>query len=180
MMMKKRAKKNNRGGFTLVETLVAVLILLLVSMIVAGGLPTAARALSNAVDASHGQVLLSTTMTALRDELSTAKDFSFREEEISYTDASGATCVIKNDGTNGIRLEKQAKPKDGSGPDVPGVSGPLVSRQAATSGLYTKFSGASFSDGIVKIKDLEVWDGDHMLTDLSGTDFEIEVIGKKG
>ena len=71
--MKQRNLNKNRGGFTLAETLIAVLILLMVSGIVAAGIPAAREALTKAVDASHSQVLLSTTMTALRNELGSAR-----------------------------------------------------------------------------------------------------------
>lgn len=71
--MKQRIVKKNRGGFTLAETLIAVLILLMVSGIVAAGIPAAKEALTKAVDASHSQLLLSTTMTALRNELGSAR-----------------------------------------------------------------------------------------------------------
>ena len=64
-MMKKKFMRSGQKGFTLSETLFAMLILLMVTSIVATGIPIAGRALKNAVDASHGQVLLSTTMTAL-------------------------------------------------------------------------------------------------------------------
>ena len=71
--MKQRIVKKNRGGFTLAETLIAVLILLMVSGIVAAGIPAAKEALTKAVNASHSQLLLSTTMTALRNELGSAR-----------------------------------------------------------------------------------------------------------
>lgn len=60
------------AGFTLAETLITVLILLMVSAVVAGGVPAAANAYRKAVDAANAQVLLSTTVNALRSELSTA------------------------------------------------------------------------------------------------------------
>ena len=68
----KKLKKN--AGFTLAETLMTVLILLMVSSVVAGGIPSAVTAYSKAVDAANAQVLISTTVNALRSELTTAKD----------------------------------------------------------------------------------------------------------
>ena len=65
--------KESRAGFTLAETLICVLILLMVSAIVGAAMPSAANAYKNVVDAANAQVLLSTTLTALRDEFSTAK-----------------------------------------------------------------------------------------------------------
>ena len=68
--MTQKLKKS--AGFTLAETLITVLILLMVSAVVAGGVPAAANAYRKAVDAANAQVLLSTTVNALRSELSTA------------------------------------------------------------------------------------------------------------
>lgn len=68
-------KKLKMGsGFTLAETLMTVLILLMVSGVVAGGIPAAVTAYGKAVDAANAQVLISTTVNALRAELCTAKD----------------------------------------------------------------------------------------------------------
>lgn len=85
--MKMRMCKNNRGGFTLAETLIAVLILLMVTGIVAAGIPAASNALNRAVDASHAQLLLSTTMTSLRNELGSAR--SIVSDAVSEEDEEG-------------------------------------------------------------------------------------------
>ena len=63
---------NNKSGASLAEMLITVLILLMVSSVVAGGVPAAARAYQKAVDAANAHALLSTTVNALRSELSTA------------------------------------------------------------------------------------------------------------
>lgn len=85
--MKMRMCKNNRGGFTLAETLIAVLILLMVTGIVAAGIPAASNALNRAVDASHAQLLLSTTMTSLRNELGSARSIDI--DAVSEEDEEG-------------------------------------------------------------------------------------------
>ena len=69
-------KLTGRKGFTLGETMVAILILLLATGVIAGAIPAASRAYIKAVDAANAQVLLSTAVTVLRDELSTASDIS--------------------------------------------------------------------------------------------------------
>ncbi len=61
--------KKGKAGFSLAETLIAILILLMVSAIVAGAMPAAASAYQKTVDAANAQILLSTAMTVLRDEL---------------------------------------------------------------------------------------------------------------
>lgn len=64
-------KLKGKSGFSLAETLLAVLILLLVSVIVANGIPMAKNVYNNVLIGSNAQLLLSTGVTALRNELST-------------------------------------------------------------------------------------------------------------
>ncbi len=98
-------KLKKRSGFTLAETLMTVLILLMVSSVVAGGIPAAVTAYSKAVDAANAQVLISTTVNALRAELCTAKDVQIKTDEndqtvifyISPTTGSKTKIFIGND-----------------------------------------------------------------------------------
>ena len=206
--MKQKNEKRNRGGFTLAETLVAVLILAIVAGIVAGGIPAARNALERAVDASHSQLLLSTTMTSLRNELATASSVTCLgdayvtpddDEEgsvvdpekveaaktISYVDSSGAVCTLHSD-EDGIYVEKTASPDNSSETYHPHIPRKLlVSEQAATANLYAAFTSASYSNGIIKIDGLKICkklrDGsEQVLSDLGDVAFEIEVIGRKG
>ena len=78
------AKKANRSGFSLVEALVAIMILLMVGIIVAAGYPVAQDAYNKVVLASNAEVLLSTAVSTLRNELGTAQDI-----EISFGDEPG-------------------------------------------------------------------------------------------
>ena len=68
-----RKKLKPSSGFTLAETLLAILILLLVTSIVAAGIPVARTAYERVVVASNADALLSTTISALRNELGAAK-----------------------------------------------------------------------------------------------------------
>lgn len=90
VLRERGASKRSRAGFTLTETLAAVAILLLASSIVAAGVPAATQAYVAAVDNSNAQVLLSTTTTRLRDELSVADP---------------NTVVVKNETTGGTAGE---------------------------------------------------------------------------
>ena len=81
-------KLKGGGGFTMGETLATVLILLMVAGVVATGIPAALNVYRNAVDAANAQVLLSTTINALRDELSTAWDVKkSNDTTITYMEA---------------------------------------------------------------------------------------------
>ena len=90
-------KLKKSAGFTLAETLITVLILLMVSSVVAGGVPAAANAYRKAVDAANAHVLLSTTVNALRGELSTAWGVSANNSELIYYSArTGAKTKLYN------------------------------------------------------------------------------------
>lgn len=79
----------NQSGFTLAETLLAVLILLLVSTIVATGAPAARNAYEKVVIGANAQTMLSTAVTALRDELGTAWQVKASgDKSIEYFNAS--------------------------------------------------------------------------------------------
>ena len=174
-MMRKLFKKRKRSGFTLAETLVAILILLMVSAIVAGAIPTAANVYTKTVDAANAQVLLSTVITVLRDELGTA---------VSVTVPGGGTAidyVNGNDGYRRIKLKVAASSDDedseGEGSDelAPGIwlyngqvdldSGAItyvnprliVSGKAVTNNLIMTFgSVAKDADGVITFTDLAV------------------------
>lgn len=82
-----RQKMKSGSGFTLGELLIAAAILVMIS---AGLLPAAMRAYRGAVDAANAHILLSTTVSALRNELSTARDVkqvSGSTTEITYVNA---------------------------------------------------------------------------------------------
>ena len=77
-------KLKNRSGFSLAETLVAIIILLLVSAIVAEGVPVAQNAYDKVVVAANAKVMLSTAITALRNELATAQRITVKDNVITY------------------------------------------------------------------------------------------------
>ena len=85
--MRAKHKIRNRKGFTLAETLLAVLILLLVSSIVAAGMPAAKQAYEKVVLASNAELLLSTAVATLRDELGTAWDVQEVAGGVTYFSA---------------------------------------------------------------------------------------------
>lgn len=174
MTLKQRLK--SRAGFTLAETLLAVLILLLVSTIVATGIPVAKDAYQKVVVAANAQLLLSTTATALRDELGTAWDVKINskttksgvgtttiEKSVSYYSAdTGARSELYADGT-GIRLREYSIVPGINADDATGKLDDrlLVSEEASDtkekliatytdvekSGDYIVFSGLSVKKG---------------------------------
>ncbi len=181
-------KKRNRSGFTMAETLIAILILLMVSAIVAGAIPTASNVYAKTVDAANAQVLLSTVVTVLRDELSTA---------VSIEDPVGTTIdyVNGNDGYRRLVLKKSGD----AGVAEPGIwlcvgklnpttnsidytepgdgeSRLLVSKEATTKNLVVSYESVSFSNGMVTFSKLKVERGN--VTVASRDNFSIRTVKK--
>ena len=169
----------------------AVLILLMVTSVVATGIPAAANAYFKAVDASHAQVLLSTTMISLRDELATARKVNdvTNSSTISYIDSRGIRSQIEKAADGGIYLIKAKTFLDDETDLVTGNENPnldnafkrlLVSEAAATSGMYATCDCFSkSSEGIITIDNLKVVKGSNTVADLgeSNTQYKIRIIG---
>ncbi len=155
--VKRMARKLNRtAGFTLAETLMAILILLMVSAVVAGGLPAAMNAYHKAVDAANAQLLLSTTVNALRDELSTAWNVEAAGETITYQSAdTGSKSKIFKDDNGRIMLQEYVKESElgwletsvKSGDERPLVSNAMMkSIKGSTNDMTVTYSTAEVKD----------------------------------
>lgn len=158
MTIKKKLK--SRSGFTLAETLLAVLILLLVSTIVANGIPMARNVYNNVIVGANAQMLLSTAITALRNELGTAQDVKIGTDIIYFKSSIGAYSKLSVDPLKGIQLMDYVK-EDGSAIPVKGSdkardSHNLVSDSAANKNLIVTYGGATISNDIIKFSNLEV------------------------
>lgn len=139
-------------GFTLAETLICVLILLMVCGIVGAAMPAASAAYTKAVDAANAQVLLSTGISTLRNELSTAADVTISADNKSVSYRSGSTGswseIYKDD--SGIYVKTWYGYNKSGTP----VVRELVSRAASTANLRLTYdSFASSADG--KVLDIE-------------------------
>lgn len=156
-------KLREKNAFTLAETLITVLILLMVSAVVAGGVPAAANAYRKAVDAANAYSLLSTTINALRDELSTAWNVSVSENTITYYSSdTGSQSTISVSG-NDIILQQY---NDWSNEYLDSTSNvskpdarPLVTDAAKIKGkLSVTYSGVTFDEdaGIITFTGLGV------------------------
>lgn len=155
--MKNIARKPNRknGGFTLAETLVAVLILLMVTAVVAAGIPVATNAYFKVVDSANAQVLLSTSITAIRNELEFAKNVEIPAGDANLTinyvsaDTGVKSQIYNSDG--GVMLKEYV--------GVEGVASPvrlIVSDKAATKNLTFRYDSVSYSGGIFTFGGLKV------------------------
>ena len=160
-------------GFSLGETLIAVAILVIIT---AASLPAAVHVYRNAVDAANAQVLLSTTVNALRDELSTAwdvkKDSSDSKGIIYKSSDTGSQSKITVgqdpdvDSSQTIMLEEYIQPENsdwlGSDSIQNGKSRPLVSRELRRTTrdgnvfMTVTYKEASYEDGYVSFTGLQV------------------------
>ena len=187
-----RKVHKNCTGFSLGETLVAVAILVIIT---AASLPAAVHVYRNAVDAANAQVLLSTTVNALRDELSTAWDVKEDPSDptgIIYksSDIGGRSKITigqDDTSTDTIMLEEYSKPEDTGwlmGDElVDSVSRPLVSkemRRTTRNGseyMTVTYNGVSYEDGCVKFEGLQVMrDKDTAIAKMPDTGLLIRVM----
>ena len=159
--MKRESKLKSRSGFTLAETLLAILILLLVSSIVAQGIPVARNVYNRVVLGANAQVLLSTTVTALRDELGTAWDVTAgTDNSLTYfsADIGSRSKLWVDTATKTIQIQEYVT-TDGLNTETASVGSAraLVSEKAATRELRVTYNEATCADGVVTIKGLGVY-----------------------
>lgn len=162
-----RRKLHSNKAFTLAETLLAVLILLMVSAIVATGIPVARNAYEKVVLASNAEVLLSTTISTLRNELGTAMDVDIPggttdnnvksgTEITYYNSARGSSSKISMaSGGTDIQFQRYYS-ADGLSKGSDPVN--LISDKTATNDLHVTYSGVEYDQktGIVTFSNLDV------------------------
>ncbi len=157
-----KEKLRSSRGFTLAETLICVLILLMVCGIVGAAMPAASSAYTQVVDTANAQVLLSTAVTALRDEFGSATDITSSAEEgvVTITYRSGKTGswskIVASDSE--IRIFEFGKiDANGSVSSYQPATGRLlVSSEAATVNLKLGFTSFSNVNGLITIGELKV------------------------
>lgn len=166
-MEKIRRKLHTGNGFTLAETLLAVLILLMVSAIVAAGIPAARNAYEKVVLASNTEVLLSTTISTLRNELGTAMDVDITDgtvvnkvksgKEITYYNSArgSSSRIFMIDGGTDIQFQRYYSSE---GLSQNSDTENLISDETATNNLHVTFDTVSYDQetGIITFSNLAV------------------------
>ncbi len=154
-MLRRFLKKPlNSRGFTLAETLIAILILMMVSSVIAGALPAASNAFTKTVDAANAQVLLSTAITVLRDELSMATGVSHDGMSITYRSGSLGSVSEITKVTDGIKITTWYG--YGKGDASSGKGRYLVSQKASTKDLCLTYDSVTVQDGVITFQNLQV------------------------
>lgn len=158
----KKRKLNNKKGFTIAEMLVAILILLMVSSIVATGIPVAREAYEKVVLTSNAEILMSTAISALRNELGTAKDIEASGTEIIYyNSARGSTSKILIEAPD-IKIQRYFSDTGLSqNSDITKLLMHLEDENVNKdlSNYHVIFSGISYdkTKGVIKVTDLTVY-----------------------
>ena len=178
-----RRFKLNRAGFSLTELLAAVLILAMVSSVVAGGIPVARDAYRKVTVSANAQVLLSTTISALRNQLGTSVIEKVGNTEVGETTVSGDSVTYLS-GLNGagtqIRLDGSVltiqefadySNKVKVRPLVPGADGLYATYSAENAISYNP------GDGLLTIKGLTVKKTGDTREYVTPIDLSIRVIG---
>lgn len=179
----KKLKKGS-AGFTLAETLICVLILLMVSAIIGAAIPTAASAYAKTVDAANAQILLSTAITVLRDELGTASEVDANGTVVTYNSGETGPSMIKIEDTTICVYygHKEALHET----DTSKYDGyrKIVSDKAATEGLILQYTSVSDDGkGVVTFTGLAVSkvDSSGVTNTLAGPqDVVVRAIGNNG
>ena len=166
--------RKNRG-FTLAETLLAVMIVLLVSGIVASGVPIAVNVYHRITDAANANVLLSTTMTELRDKLALATKINVPDsKQLTFKGNDGRSYKLsferKSDSVTGLYLKDEANDD---------YSRLLVSNAAAAKNLCADFEKVSYDGGILKFEGLKIYrksDTDEINSIAEIDEFHVKII----
>lgn len=146
------------SGFSLAETLLATLILTFVAVLLATGVPFAKMAYAKIVNGANARMLLSNTVTALRNELGTAMDIEVNTDYntiVYYSTDIHSKSMIYLYGTTGTPPipEAQTQPPVGAimiqqyitvEADKRPLPRRLVSSSASNGNLYVKFDGLEF------------------------------------
>ncbi len=158
--MKRKNKNRSTAGFTFAELMITMLILMLVTLLLASGLPVAVNAYSKVIDHANAQLLLSTTVTRLQEELSTAVEvwtdgtadgnvriFSHAVNGFKITQTSDAT-------THALQLAYTKRNND------PIQTIPLITKETSQdtgkNAFFVEYGSIRFNNGVFTISDLEV------------------------
>ena len=161
MMRRLFARMRDRRGFTILELLATILILLMVSGIMSAGIPVAAHAYKRVVYTANAQILLSTAMSSLRYELSSAQNYIFLGDKSGdkYTSVSFycketryTTIISTADEGLMLRTYETVSRPDGKvtgyieNPDTNTFTHRLVTEKASNEHLIVKFTDVAYNE----------------------------------
>ncbi len=170
-------KKDNRG-FSLSELLVTVIIVSLLSVMIVTGVRTALYSHRKVTEEANAEVLLSTCVTMLRNELSTATDIQvLNEKTIIYQKGGSGIKSSLRSGVSGSAVSTTDPEQiyhgsvgmnSESGAEKIDNELLLISPVTATEGLFISYKEIAYTDGVVTVTGLSVRkkDSDRKLSEL--------------
>ena len=176
-------KDNHSAGFTLMELLLTMFILMIVTTVVATGFPYAKDAYDKVVLAANAEVVLSTGMSTLRNELGTAQNVTVNGTTVTYYNTTrGAESKISRgdvDAANAAMLQRYSLLSSG-GANKTTDAARLVAEETATQNMYVSYEGVTCADGIVTFEEFAVY-RPRSGTALAGpVTFSVRVISEAG
>lgn len=169
-----------KTGFSLTELLATTLILSLVTATIASSIPGAIRAYRTVVDVANANILLTSTITKLRSELTGASEIKISSDNktVDYTNGKGVLCriefVVSNDKAKGIYYYEF------KGADKIITEGYLlVSQEAASKDMYVKGSvEKDDQNGVLRFTDVSVCKDNRDITQ-SDINFTVRLLSPK-
>ena len=173
-----------KTGFSLTELLTTTLILSLVTATIASSIPGAIRAYRTVVDVANANILLTSTITKLRSELTGASEIKISSDNktVDYTNGKGVLCRIEFVDSKGTyysefigenidgKIERKGKPE---------VRYLLVSQEAASKDMYVKGSvEKDDQNGVLQFTDVSVWKDNRDITK-SNITFTVRLLSPK-
>ena len=178
-------KDNHSAGFTLMELLLTMFILMIVTTVVATGFPYAKDAYDKVVLAANAEVVLSTGMSTLRNELGTAQNVTVNGTTVTYyntTRGAESRIFLENeddDAANAAMLQRYSLLSSG-GANKTTAEARLVAKETATQNMYVSYESVDYENGIVTFGNLAVY-RPRSETPLAETEtFSIRVISEAG
>ena len=153
-------KNRSNKGFSLAEVLLAVALLILMTAAATVGISSAVNSENKVVDEANAQLLMSTCMIELRNEMTGAAEIQVEDGVITYrSDRTGNYSSLRST-DSGIIVSDYIN--NGSG----GIQRRLVSRSASTTPLEVTYSSVSLdADGLIIFKKLCVKRGDAVIAE---------------
>lgn len=177
MRLKLKRKLRSIKGFSLTELLAAVLILSMVSSVVAGGIPVARDAYEKVTLSANAQVMLSTAITALRNELSTASDI----QSVDGTKIEYYSAAIKNQSaigieSGGIMLTLYSRSSEETQIKKKLVSDSVGAEKPGKERLFVTYNSISPPvNGVITVTGLEVLDSKQANKPLAHMDSDLKI-----
>ena len=157
--------RRSRGGFTLAETLVDIVLMSLVGMIVTGGISMGARVYGEITERANAELLLSTTLMRMRDELDRVEEVWTKDKKTyfrtSFSNWRQLVTSAEGEGDKekfGVFIQEYggyditSAPKDKLGDPWPLVTEAMGGKDE----LYATFDELTYNNGNFEVKNLRV------------------------